>query len=166
MHPHALTHKVTTLHIFFEMASWWQVGGILAWTGSHPDRSRILWRILCILLCTYLLFIELCPTGSRSQTPWINEVACLLFCLTQDADVWSVKLNWSAPLLKHTWSLAWWERKIPPTSRESGRCGCHWRETKASASWWQKSSPVSFHADDHWEKVDKQERLRLLLIES
>lgn len=61
------------------MASWWQVGGILAWTGSHPDTSRLLWRILCIL-CTYLLFIGALPYWQPVPDPvdqWGRSLALL-----------------------------------------------------------------------------------------
>lgn len=78
---HTREHTKWQLYIFFfKMASWWQVGGILAWAGSHPDTPRLLWRILCTLLCTYLLFIGALPYWQPVPDPidqWGRSLALL-----------------------------------------------------------------------------------------
>lgn len=81
-----LANNIIFLHIIWG-ESWHQFGGILTWNRSHPVTSRQLWKIPCILMPPYLIFISAMPCWQLVPDPMDQWGLFLAPLSDTDADV-------------------------------------------------------------------------------
>lgn len=82
-----LAKQSRTFSHCIERDGWQEFGGILTWNRSHPVTSRQLWRIACILMPAYLIFISAMPRWQLVPDPMDQWGLFLAPLSDTDADV-------------------------------------------------------------------------------